>query len=97
MTFFNKVNNAATELNRLELAREAYYVSIEIADAAKAKYEKAIQMANREGSSHNKLLQDNAKNMFHRYNNALDAKLEAKEVYLAIRSEVMGYVSNIRL
>ena len=96
MTFSTKVNNTATELDRLEVAREAYYLSIEIADAAKAKYEKAMEMANREGSSHSKLLLDNAKNMFHRYNNALDAKLEAKEVYLAIRSEVMGYVSNIR-
>lgn len=96
MTYSAKVNNTATELDRLEVAREAYYVAIEIADKAKEKYEKAMKMANREGSPHSKLLQDNAKNMFHRYNNALDAKLEAKEVYLTIRSEVMGYVANIK-
>lgn len=96
MTYSTKVNNAATELDRLEVARSAYYLAMEIEQAAKVKYEKAMKMATREGSVHNKLLQDNAKTMFHRYNNATDAKLEAKEVYLAIRSEVMGYVSNIK-
>lgn len=96
MTFSVKVNNAATELDRLEVARNAYYLAMELEQAAKVKYEKAMKMATREGSSHFKLLQDNASKMFHRYNNAIDVKLEAKEKYLAVRSEVMGYVSNIK-
>lgn len=93
--YSEKVKRTEEQLAFLEEKRNAYYLAIELEEQAKAKYEKAAAMANRELSVHSKLLIENATRLFHRWNNAIMVKDEAKEVYLAVRSEVMGYVSNI--
>ena len=94
--FSDKVKRTEEQLTFLEESRNAYYLAIELEEQAKVKYEKAASMANRELSAHSKLLVENATRLFHRWNNSIMVKNEAKEVYLNIRSEVMGYVTNIK-